>query len=76
MPLPVATPFGVAHVGQLIIISMLKIDILIVSSINNHMESAKATTTVRKENASFKYGACLSDVNRKRNKEMMTCDRE
>ena len=46
------TPFGVVHFGQLTIILMLKIDILIVSSINNYMESAKATTTVRKENAS------------------------
>ena len=73
---PVATPFGVVHVGQLIIISMLKIDILIVSSINNYMDSTKATITVRKENASIKYGACVSCVNRKRNKGMMTCDRE
>ena len=72
LPLPVATPFGVVRVGQLAIILMLKIDILIVSSINNYMDSTKATTTVRKENASIKYRACLSCVNRKRDKGMMT----
>ena len=52
LPLPVATPFGVVHVSQWAIILMLKINILIVSSRNNYMDSMKATTTVRKENAS------------------------
>src|ERR1700722_11138581 len=76
--LPVATPFGVVRVGQWAIILMLKIDVLIVSLISNYMDSTKATiiTTVMKENASIKYSACLSCVNRKRNEEMMTCDPE
>ena len=58
LPLPVATPFGVVHVGQWAII-MLKINILTVSSINNYMDSTKAITTVRKENASTKYSALV-----------------